>query len=326
MTKAPSFWNLKKANWIAVALLPLSLIYCLITKLRLLISSQYKSKIPVVCVGNFTMGGAGKTPVTLSLYAYLKELGLNPCILTRGYGGKISGPQIITTNTDSPAMVGDEPFMMAQYANVVVSKDRQTGAQFIERFGYNCILMDDGFQNPSLVKDQSFVVVDAGAMLGNQCVFPAGPLREPLSRALKRADNIILLGETTPENDLPNFAETPILRANLVKNSKTSLPIHVVAFAGIGRPQKFYNSLKNEGVSLLDTIDFPDHHYYIESELQVLFDLANTHKAGLITTEKDWVKLPKSWQDKIQYLPISIQWDRPEEIKKILQSITGLSH
>lgn len=319
MREAPNFWTKKTPDWRARLLYPLSIIYSLITWFRQLLSSPYKSKIPVICVGNFTMGGAGKTPLTLSIYQQLKELGLNPCILSRGYGGKALGPLLVDKKTDTPALVGDEPYMMAQYAPVVIARKRKAGALYIEKHGFDCVIMDDGFQNPTLFKDLSICVVDSGSSVGNGYVFPAGPLREPLSRAQSRCDGVVYVGEEAAVDLFDHSTKLPKFKTKIIPSKTDALPNQILAFAGIGRPDKFYNTLQSMDISILAAHNFPDHHPYSEEDLNHLKQRADTLEVGMVTTEKDWVKLPEAWQKNIYHVPITLEWEYLDEFKLLLQ-------
>lgn len=318
MPEAPKFWFKTSPDWRAYLLFPLSFLYSMITGLRQLISPPFKSKLPVICVGNFTMGGAGKTPATLSIYQLLVELNLNPCILSRGYGGKALGPLLVDKTITSASIVGDEPYMMAQYAPVVISKNRKLGAQHIEKLGYDCIIMDDGFQNPSISKDLSICVVDTGSPIGNGCVFPAGPLREPLARAQKRCNGIVYIGSESI-NIFEHSPRLPQFVSRIIPSKANTLPKQVLAFAGIGRPDKFYDTLKSMNVSVVAAHNFPDHHPYSKEDLENLKLRAESLGVEMVTTEKDWVKLPEEWQKFIHHLPISLSWENIDELKLLLQ-------
>lgn len=318
MREAPNFWHKNSQDWRAKLFVPLSIIYSMITWLRQIFSFPYKSKLPVICVGNFTMGGAGKTPLTLSIFQQLTELDLNPCILSRGYGGEALGPLLVNKDTSLPPQVGDEPYMMAQYAPVVIAKKRKAGAQLIENLGYDCIIMDDGFQNPTIYKDLSICVVDAGSPIGNGCVFPAGPLREPLSRAKDKCDGVVYIGEEAIDI-FDHSPRIPKFTTRIVPAKVNSVPAQVLAFAGIGRPEKFYNTLKSMNINVVAAHNFPDHHPYNVEDLECLKQRADSLNVEIVTTEKDWVKLPEEWQKTIYHVPISLDWDHIDEFKLLLQ-------
>lgn len=323
--QAPEFWYRSQASLSAKLLSPLAAIYAAITGTRFKSTTPHQAKVPVVCVGNFTMGGAGKTPLTLNLYTLLQAKGFKPCILSRGYGGETLGPHLVSIKADTAKTVGDEPYMMAASCPVVISRDRVAGSTFIEKKGFDLILMDDGFQNPSLTKDLSILAVDGKVMLGNSKVFPAGPLREPMARALSRTDAIVIIGTTAEKVETKGaFSfKGPIFNATLQPKARIELPPKAIGFCGIGRPSKFYTTLKDLNVELIKTVDFQDHHPYSLQDLEKLETLSTKLDTPLVTTEKDWVKLPKEWQTKIQYLPISLQWDTPTEIENFLNDQLG---
>ena len=255
-------------------------------------AKPYKSKIPVICIGNFTMGGAGKTPSALYVAEILKQKGLTPAFLTRGYGGQIIGPHLVLPDQNTSEEVGDEPLLLARSAATVVSRNRAIGAQFIEALTDkpDIIIMDDGFQNPGLAKDLNIIVIDGATGVGNGKVFPSGPLRAPLSFQLKLADIIITIGGTPI-----HFADdkTPQYSANIVPDCSTEdlRDTPVIAYAGIARPSKFYRTLQDLGAIVQATHDFPDHHQFQEQDAVTLLNEAKTAAAQLITTEKDWVRL-----------------------------------
>ena len=267
----PCWWyggdRIPLAAW---ALWPVSAVYGGIVERRFTAASTFRSKLPVICVGNFTMGGAGKTPVALKVVSMLRETGRKPGFLTRGYGGSERGPHLIDSATDGADRVGDEPLLLARAAPTVVSRDRPAGARLLETLGVDAIVMDDGFQNPSLEKDLSLVVVDAGAGVGCGRVFPLGPLRAPLAFQLRKADAVVILGA----QDRTNAAELieqksrqfrsmplPVFNAKIVP-AVTGEPRGrpFLAFCGIGRPDKFFDTLWEAGIAVVKSRSFPDHH------------------------------------------------------------------
>lgn len=303
----PSWWYQGRIPIAAWGLLPLSKVYGELVERRFHKAAPYRSKLPVLCVGNFTMGGAGKTPVALKLANSLIAIGHSPAFLSRGYGGRMRGPYIVGGEDDA-GLVGDEPCLLARAAATVISRDRPAGARTIETLAVDTIIMDDGFQNPSLEKNFSLVVVDGGAGVGSARVFPLGPLRAPLAFQVAKADAIVILksggtgsdatirfrerletaaGDGNQVADSPPVFEATIVPAvgdNLLKQP-------FVAFCGIGRPQKFFDTLSKAGVTVLKTRSFPDHHAYTQAEALSLLSEARQSKAGLVTTEKDHVRL-----------------------------------
>lgn len=306
--KAPHFWSHK--GGISTLLIGASWLYRFAGWCRALTTTPYHAALPVICVGNITSGGTGKTPVTAALAKLAIAQGLRPIILTRGYGGTITTPTLIDRKHHSATDCGDEPLLLAQYADVVVARNRAKGAQFIEQIGaYDVIIMDDGMQNPQLHKDTTICVFDGAIGTQNNRIFPAGPLRAPLSDAAKRADLIMING--ADETGLSSFlADKPLITFTLeadgaVPPVKKSMKAY--AFAGIGRPQRFFDTLNDAGYYLVQTKSFGDHHPYSQTDITDLVDAARALSAVLITTEKDWVRLDKSCREHISYLPVSLQ-------------------
>ncbi|MFF8798765.1 MULTISPECIES: tetraacyldisaccharide 4'-kinase [unclassified Methylobacterium] len=251
---------------------------------------------PVLCVGNFTLGGAGKTPAALALAGLLRDLGHRPAFLSRGYGGRLPGPLAVDPARHGAAEVGDEPLLLAARATTIVSRDRPAGARLCAASGASVIVMDDGLQNPSLTKTLALAVVDAGAGVGNGLPFPAGPLRAPLARQWPHVAGLVLVGDGAPGAAVAEAAQArglPVHRARLVPEAGGAWAgRRVVAFAGIGRPQKFFETLRGLGAQVVAERSFPDHHPFRDSDLADLAALARREGAGLVTTAKDAVRLP----------------------------------
>lgn len=316
--KTPSFWQ--KKNLLSNILLPIGFLYTLATKLNILFSHPKKVSKPVICIGNLTAGGSGKTPVAISLAAIIQELGYTPFFVSRGYGGKLKNI-IVDNKKHTAAETGDEPLLLSYQAPVVVNADRYAAAKKAISAGADLILMDDGFQNPGLYKDFSFLVFDGSFGYGNKRGIPSGPLRETLKSGLKRAQAIIILGEDK-HNLAQEFSYMPVFKGKVVASPISgSSKKNVIAFAGIGRPEKFYNSMKEEGFTLLKTIDYPDHHQYSEEELEYLINEAQKHQADLYTTTKDFVKISPHLQKNFNTLEISIQWENPNGLKEMLKNL-----
>jgi tetraacyldisaccharide 4'-kinase len=257
----------------------------------------YRSRLPVICIGNFTVGGGGKTPTAIAVAEVLKAAGERPCFLTRGYGGKTQGP-VLAAKGQSAAEIGDETLLLFAHAPTVVSADRAAGARLIEGTDATVIIMDDGFQNPQLVKDFSLIVVDSNVGLGNGLVMPAGPLRAPLDKQMPRADALLLIGDggrAAPLAKSFEAANKPVLKARMAPRGDARwlgvLP--VIGFAGIANPKKFYATLSQNEARLTGTRSFADHHRYTERQAERLLRWAREWNAMLVTTEKDWVRLPE---------------------------------
>ena len=317
--KAPQFWTYGSRSLAQTALLPFSCLYNSISSKRANKRAQYKARIPVICIGNLIMGGAGKTPTAIAIAQELILQGKKVVFLSRGYGGSEEGPVLVEDH--SVQQVGDEPLLLKQTAPVCISKDRVKGAKFCEEQGFDVILMDDGFQNPALHKDCSLLIIDGGYGHGNEKVFPAGPLREDLESGLKRADGIIMIGSDETNCLVRVRALSPDIqtqRALIQADPRPELMGQkVIAFAGIGRPKKFYQTAKEMGCQLCATVDYKDHHHFSEKDLKQLRDLSAQLKAQLITTEKDWVRLPKEMQKEVEFLKISLAWQPGTVLNRI---------
>lgn len=311
--RTPNFWQ--KDNLVSKILAPLGELYALGTKLRLHYKKSKRVNIPVICIGNLTAGGTGKTPTAISLALILQSAGLYPNFISRGYHGTLQNVQV-NPSQHTPQQVGDEPLLLAQIAPTFINADRYLGALMAQKNSAECILMDDGFQNPSLHKDLSFLVIDGSIGFGNQKCIPAGPLREHVTDGIKRAQAALIIGEDihqiSSKLGIPCFFGTIVPERPNIKNNR------IIAFAGIGRPQKFYTSLQELGLEIIKTFDFPDHHYYTIEELQKILKEASIHQAEVITTAKDFVKIPLQLQPQFKALEIKIQWEKPEELQNFM--------
>ena len=253
--------------------------------------------IPVLCVGNYHVGGAGKTPAVLALADLLREAGEAPIVLSRGYGGKLRGPLKVDAAGHAAADVGDEPLMMAGRVPVVVARDRVDGAALARSQGASVILMDDGFQNPAITRDASLIVIDGDRGIGNGAVFPAGPLRAPLRPQLARTDALIIVGDGTAADPLAAAVAAQgglVQRAHLAPVGASAAALRgkrVLAFAGIGDPQRFFRMLRASGAEVVARKAFADHHRFSESEIEALASQAKRDALTLVTTEKDLVRL-----------------------------------
>jgi tetraacyldisaccharide 4'-kinase len=279
-------------------------------------------------VGNIVCGGAGKTPTAIALQDILEKRGYKVHFVTRGYGGRARGPVKVDPVSHRPCDVGDEPLLLARHAPTWVAKKRFEGIEKAIEGGAQLIILDDGHQTTSVVKDVSLVVFDALQGVGNGYVAPSGPLREELSEGLKRADGIMEIGSEEIEEEFiitphPSFCQAkgrvrgnnkPIFKAKIVPQPLQLPSQQVVAFCGLGFPQKFYNSLKELGLDLKATESFSDHYQYTEDDLLRLQTLAQKRDAVLVTTQKDFVKIPPRWQKKIHVLDIMIEFEDPEAL------------
>lgn len=314
--KTPKHWQTK--NIIALSLFLPSCLYALATWLRIKFTTPKKVKVPVICIGNLTAGGTGKTPVSISIAKILKQAGRNPYFISRGYGGHLSDVEV-DVNLHSPIEVGDEPLLLAQEAPVIVNHKRYEGAKKAIESGADIIIMDDGFQNPSLYKDKSFLVIDGNIGLGNMLPIPAGPMREFFSQGKKRAHAVIILGEDKT-NIADKFSDLRVFYGDIVEQEPQIENKNIVAFAGIGRPQKFYDSLKKCGLNIVKTFDFPDHHLYKNDDIQKIIETAENLGASVFTTSKDFVKIPFIYKNKVNVLNIEIKWKDINKLKKFINS------
>lgn len=321
----PRWWYVREgapAPVTRILLKPVSWIWAAVTARRIARAVPFDPGAPVICVGNLTVGGAGKTPVVRELLRRLP--GAHG--LSRGYGGSEPGPLRVDPRVHSAGEVGDEPLMLAGEAPIWAARDRVAGAQAAAKAGAKVIVMDDGHQNPNLKKALTFVVVDGETRdntwpLGDGSVFPAGPLREPLDIGLARADAVILMLPADLAKPDPalirTLIEKPILIARLAPAAPPP-PGPQVGFAGIGMPWKVERALKAAGCNLVDFANFPDHFAYDEATLKMLSDRADQFGAGLVTTEKDWVRLPPAWRERIHAWPVRAVFEDEAVLDRLL--------
>lgn len=305
--REPSFWWRKPG--VASALLsPFGLAYGAVAGWRMAQPGQ-SSGLPVVCIGNYHVGGAGKTPLALAIVGMLKDLGEHPFILSRGYGGRLRGPVRVGEHHEA-VDVGDEPILLARAAPVIVAANRVAGAALALKSGASVIVMDDGFQNPSLRKDLSIVVVDGGRGLGNEKVFPAGPLRAPLPPQAARTDMLMIVGGGDGASHVAAMVvaqDRPVLHARVVPTNTSIETLRgrkVLAFAGIGDPERFFATLSASGITVAEKRVFPDHHPFSTEEIEALILRAEREELVPVTTEKDMARM--RGQGMLPYLSRSI--------------------
>lgn len=320
--RPPEFWRHDVVGRDAVPVLralltPVSWIYAWAA------ARNYRNKItrhapvPVVCVGNLTLGGAGKTPLVRAIRA---KLGPSAHSLSRGYGGTIEGPLRVTPDMDARE-VGDEPLLHAADGAAWIARDRVAGALAAAHAGARAIIMDDGFQNASLTKDLSIIAVDGGFGIGNGAVFPAGPLRERLADGMKRADAFVVIGEADEEAlAFLDGVTKPILRAKLTPEAAAPTG-KLVAFAGLARPEKFFDTLTALGADMEEAVPYADHHLYSEDDLTFLADLAKERGAKLITTEKDAARLAPQWREQVTVLKVAARFEDDAALDALLAPI-----
>jgi tetraacyldisaccharide 4'-kinase len=311
-----------------ILLRPLSWIWAAATARRVARRPALDPGVPVISVGGLTVGGTGKTPVTRALLRRLRDGGLDAQALSRGYGGRLKGPVRVDPARHVAAEVGDEPLMLAKDAPVWVSRDRVAGAKAAVAQGAQALVLDDAHQNPALAKTLSLVVVDGETRdgewpFGDGAVFPAGPMREPLAAGLARADAVVLMlpdGMDHPNTELLDlFAGKPVLVARLAPVAPPP-PGPQLAFAGIAKPWKFRRALTAAGAELADFAAFPDHAPFAEAELDFLARRAADEGAGLLTTEKDWMRLPPAWRPRVTAWPVEVRFDDDAALDALLKS------
>lgn len=308
--RAPAFWQGPGASVLAQLLSPAAAVYGAAVRARLRFGRSWRCPVPVVCVGNLTAGGAGKTPVVLSIARRLSGRGVAVHALSRGYGGSETGPLRVSLDRYDARLVGDEPLLLADAVPTWVARDRVAGCRAAIAGGAELILMDDGFQNPSVVKDLAIVAVDGGYGFGNGLVMPAGPLREPVGSGLRRADAVVLIGPDETDAGQRIGTRCPVLRADVQPGPEAAdlAGRPVVAFAGIGRPAKFFEALAGIGCDLRRVVPFADHHPYTLSEVRGLLDTAASQGAVAVTTTKDRVRIPPEARDEVRVLSIDLRW------------------
>ena len=313
--RPPEFWSRPPSRpGIAAWLLsPVAAIYGAIVRAKLRRPPQYRPPVPVICIGNLTLGGAGKTPVAIAILDRLTAMRASPVALTRGYGGSQNGPLVVEPDHLS-GEVGDEPILLARHAPTIVAKDRAAGARASISAGAAVIVMDDGFQNPAIAKDLCIAVVDSESGFGNERVFPAGPMRESAHDGLKRADAVVLMGRGPFD---PGHPRT--LRADLRAPLSAAFDgRRVVAFAGIGRPEKFFRTLERAGAEIVSVFAFPDHHAFTDTDIERMRELAAARGAALTTTEKDFVRISPRLRKGILTLPVEARFEDERALDALL--------
>ena len=323
--RTPDFW--RRPSLLSTLLMPMALAYGAVGRLRFATNRPWRAPLPVLCVGNLVAGGAGKTPVALNLAIRLQKRRVNVHFLTRGHGGSATGPLAVDPRRHDFHEVGDEALLLARCAPAWISRDRVLGCRAAVAAGAEAIIMDDGFQNPSLAKDVSLVVVDGGYGFGNGRLIPAGPLREPVESGLERAQALVIIG--ADESGIADGQAAPpahgILRAHVKPGPEAERLAGqpIVAFAGIGRPEKFFKTLRDAGCHLQATHAFSDHCPFEKGEIEPLRRQADDLGALLVTTAKDAIRLNNATRLGIEVLTITIEWEDETAIDAILKHLMG---
>jgi tetraacyldisaccharide 4'-kinase len=323
--RAPEFWR-GGPSLVASLLGPLSVFYRAGNALRRAFTRPFRAPVPVICVGGLVAGGSGKTPAAIALAEFLLREGIEPHFVSRGYQGKFSKGRVarrIDPNRHDVGEAGDEALLLVEIAPVWVCSDRREAARAAHEAGAQAIIMDDGFQDPSLVKDLSLLIVDGSYAFGNRRIIPAGPLREPIAAGLARADAVVLVGENIAGVTASIPSAIPLLRAVLSPASAAEKLAgrDVVAFAGIGRPEKFFRTLEELGCRIKFRRAFGDHHLYERREIEKLIEKAERNKALLVTTAKDMVRVPGELRGKMRSLPVRLVFRDPEQLVRLLRPL-----
>jgi tetraacyldisaccharide 4'-kinase len=323
----PAFWY-RPSSWMSLLLSPLAAIYGAVAARRMR-RKGFDAGIPVLCVGNYHLGGAGKTPTVIALVKLLRDLGETPVVLSRGYGGRLRGPVMVEPDRHLASDVGDEPLMLARTVPVTVARERLDGLALAKSQAATVVVMDDGFQNPAIAKDASLIVIDAHRGLGNACVFPAGPLRAPLLPQIDRTDALIVVGEGNAADAIAASIaaqDKPVLTAHIKADDIALASLRgqrVLAFAGIGDPDRFFRTLRGNGVEVTSQRAFADHHSFTQDEIEALVAEAKRDALVPVTTEKDLARLGEGgklppWAQGIVALPVRLEFDSALKLRRFV--------
>lgn len=315
--REPWFWRSRSltARIIKGALRPAAAVYQTGQKLRWNTTRPQRAPVPVICIGNATLGGVGKTPFAMLVERLLREQGVRSFFLTRGFGGAAAGPLLVDPECHGAEDVGDEALLLARRAPTIVSRNRPAGAKLAADKGAQAVIMDDGFQNPALAKDFSILLLAAEDDAQRGGVFPAGPYREPVDDAKKRADIIVSVGATEA-----GARERSADFHAWLEPADDAEHQRILAFAGLGRPERFFAMLESRGFDVAGKFAFPDHHPFRANELETLSRKAKKERATLITTEKDFVRLPEAFQEQVTVFPVEMRVNDPDGLARRLAS------
>ncbi|WBV44010.1 tetraacyldisaccharide 4'-kinase [Pseudoroseomonas cervicalis] len=320
--RAPGFWSGGSGGIAPLLLSPIAAIYAAATARRMA-RPGWQAPVPVICCGNATAGGAGKTVVALDLGQRLSNRGVATHFLTRGYGGRLKGPVMVDPAQHDSQAVGDESLLLAALRPTWVAGDREAGGRAAVESGAQAIIMDDGLQNPGLAKDLSLLVVDGNYGFGNGRIIPAGPLREPVAAAAARCRAAVLIGEDEAGAAAMLPPSLPVLRARQVPGPEAELLAGqpVFAFCGIANPQKFFNSLTRCGAVLAGRMAYADHYPFDAGDLRELLDQAEALRAIPVTTAKDYVRIPPAFRSRVTVLSVKLEWEDPTAIEALLDPL-----
>ncbi len=323
VVRAPDFW--RRDGGPARLLAPLGAAWGVAVILRRTLARPWRAPVPVVCIGNLVAGGAGKTPLAIAVCRHLRKRGRNPHLLSRGHGGRLHGPIRVDPSRDTAREVGDEALLLAEVAPTWIARDRAAGAMAACGASADVVVMDDGFQNVGIAKDLTILAIDGGYGFGNGRIIPAGPLREKLETGLARADAAVMIGlDAFGAGDIAR-RWLPVANARIVPaGSFDEIAGHpVVAFAGIGRPGKFFDTLAEMDCRMVETHEFPDHHRYDSDDIMRICERAAERGAMPVTTAKDAVRLPPEARRMVKTLSITLQWQDPEALEHLLSPVLG---
>ena len=322
--REPAFWW-RRPGLASAALAPFGKIYSTIAEKRMARAGT-RATLPVLCVGNFTLGGAGKTPTAMFLAELLRARNETPFFLTRGYGGNVSRPRLVNAETDAATAVGDEALLLARVAPTVVARNRVVGAALAKSKGASVVILDDGLQNGSLAKDFTIAVIDGRRGIGNARVFPAGPLRAPLVAQLKRCQALLVIGDDIRARDvIAQAGAMPVFHGCLTPDAvavKALRSRKVLAYAGIGDPDKFFATVEQAGIAIGARRAFADHHRYNAEEAAELVMAAEHDALTLLTTEKDRARMNgdpalAALAVQTQVLPAKLEVDEAEALRAL---------
>jgi len=321
MMRTPEFWYPEEgrhAGPLPWLLAPFAACFIFAGWLRQRFVRPCRASVPVICIGNLTAGGAGKTPAALALMARLRDKGIKAHFLTRGYGGHLSGPVRVDQTSHGARDTGDEALLLAASAPCWVARNRKAGALAAASAGAELLILDDGFQDPHLEKDLSILLIDAQRGFGNGWVMPSGPLREPIQNGLARADAVVIIGDG---GNFSDFGKPRLHAHRQLCNPEALRGRKIYAFCGIGAPQQFFEMLRNAGAVLTGTQMFPDHHPFTDQQINAILARAEEDGAAAVTTQKDWVRLGPAARQRITAIGMEMVFDDEAALAQLLEKV-----